>query len=171
MAKTVTLYTGALDDGLSPGETFTHMNHALCQNNDACMFVTALCGTLDLDTGRLVMANAGHMHPVQKTQNTSAELIVDGALALGLMEDVEYADVIHTLDSGTSLLMYTDGISEAFNLAGEQYEEQRLLAFVDRAKDLSAEALGSSSLADVENFVDSAEQSDDITLMVIHYGK
>jgi sigma-B regulation protein RsbU (phosphoserine phosphatase) len=171
MAKTVTLYTGALNDELSPGETFTHMNHALCQNNDACMFVTALCGTLELDTGRLVMANAGHMHPVQKTQNASAELVVDGALALGLMEDIEYPDVSHSLDPGTSLLMYTDGISEAFNPAGEQYEEERLLAFVARAKDLSATALGSSSLADVEKFVDSAEQSDDITLMVIHYGK
>jgi len=67
--------------------------------------------------------------------------------------------------------MYTDGISEAFNPAGEQYEEQRLLAFVAQSKDLSANALGSSSLADVEKFVDNAEQSDDITLMVIRYGK
>jgi len=171
MAKTVTLYTGALNDALSPGETFTRMNHALCRNNDACMFVTALCGTLDLDTGQLVMANAGHMHPVKKTQNTSAELIVDGALALGLMEDIEYPDVTHTLDPQTSLLMYTDGISEAFNPAGEQYEEQRLLTFVAQSKDLSANALGSSSLTDVEKFVDNAEQSDDITLMVIRYGK
>ncbi len=171
MAKTVTLYTGALDDALSPGETLTRMNHALCRNNDACMFVTALCGSLELDTGRLVMANAGHMHPVRKNRHTSAELIVDGALALGLMADVEYPDVTHTLEPETSLFMYTDGISEAFNPAGEQYEEQRLLAFIARSKDLSADALGSSSLADVEKFVDGAEQSDDITLMVIHYGK
>jgi len=170
MAKTVTLYTGALNDDLSPGDTFTHMNHALCRNNDACMFVTALCGTLNLDTGQLVMANAGHMHPIQKTQNTSAELIVDGALALGLMEDIEYPNVLYTLDPKTSLLMYTDGISEAFNPEREQYDDERLLAFVAQANDLSADALGTSSLADVEKFVDSAEQSDDITLMVIHYG-
>ncbi len=134
------------------------------------MFVTALCGTLDLDTGKLVMAKAGHMHPIQKTQDTSAELIVDGALALGLMEDIEYPNVIHNLDPKTSLLMYTDGISEAFNPEREQYEDERLLAFVAQAKDLSADALGSSSLADMEKFVDGAEQSDDITLMVIHYG-
>ncbi len=170
MAKTVTLYSGALNDDLSPGDTFTHMNNALCQNNDACMFVTALCGSLDLDTGELIMANAGHMHPIQKTQNTSGELIVDGALALGLMEDIEYPNVIHTLDPQTSLLMYTDGISEAFNPAREQYEEERLLAFVAKEKEISAEALGTSSLADVEKFVATAEQSDDITLMVIHYG-
>jgi len=170
MAKTVTLYSGALNDNLSPGDSFSHMNLALCQNNDACMFVTALCGTLDLDTGQLVMANAGHMHPIQKTQSSSTELIVDGGLALGLMENIEYPNVMHTLEQKTSLLMYTDGISEAFNQEREQYEEARLLAFVAGAKDINADALGTSSLADVEKFVDGAEQSDDITLMVIHYG-
>jgi len=170
MAKTVTLYSGALNDSLSPGDTFTHMNQALCQNNDACMFVTALCGTLDLDTGQLIMANAGHMHPILKTQSSSAELIVDGGMALGLMEDVEYSNVLHTLDRHTSLFMYTDGISEAFNAERELYEEERLLAFVAQEKDINADALGTSLLADVENFVDGAEQSDDITLMVIHYG-
>jgi sigma-B regulation protein RsbU (phosphoserine phosphatase) len=170
MAKTVTLYTGALNDDFSPGDTFTHMNQALCQNNDACMFVTALCGKLDLDTGQLVMANAGHMHPIQKTQSSSSELIVDGGMALGLMEDAEYSNVLHTLDRHTSLLMYTDGISEAFNAKRELYEEERLLDFIAQEKDINADALGTSSLADVEKFVDGAEQSDDITLMVIHYG-
>jgi sigma-B regulation protein RsbU (phosphoserine phosphatase) len=66
--------------------------------------------------------------------------------------------------------MYTDGISEAFNAERELYEEERLLAFVAREKVINADALGTSSLADVEKFVDGAEQSDDITLMVIHYG-
>jgi sigma-B regulation protein RsbU (phosphoserine phosphatase) len=170
MAKTVTLYTGALNDDLSPGDTFSRMNHALSQNNDACMFVTALCGTLDLDTGELIMANAGHMHPLQKTRSNSGELLVDGGMALGLMEDIEYPNVVHKLAPQTSLLMYTDGISEAFNPAGEQYEDERLLALVAQATNTSAEALGTSTLADVERFVDTAEQSDDITLMVIHYG-
>ncbi|UCB54531.1 MAG: serine/threonine-protein phosphatase, partial [Thiotrichales bacterium] len=170
MAKTVTLYTGALNDGLTPGETLTHMNQALSLNNDACMFVTALCGTLELDSGTLVMANAGHMHPIRKSQNSSGELIVDGGIALGLMEDAEYANITHQLAPQTSLLMYTDGISEAFNTRKEQYEEERLLALVEQAMDRSAEALGTATLTDVEKFVDDAEQSDDITLMVIHYG-
>jgi sigma-B regulation protein RsbU (phosphoserine phosphatase) len=170
MAKTVTLYTGALNDDLSPGDTFTHMNHALTHNNEACMFVTALCGTLDLDSGELVMANAGHMHPLQKTRSGSGELDIDGSIALGLMEDVEYPNVIHRLPPHTSLLMYTDGISEAFNPAREQYSEERLLGFVAQAKELSADALATAVLSDVEKFVAGAEQSDDITLMVIHYG-
>jgi sigma-B regulation protein RsbU (phosphoserine phosphatase) len=170
MAKTVTLYTGALNDDLSPGDTFTHMNHALTQNNDACMFVTALCGTLNLDSGELVMANAGHMHPLLKTTSGCGELIVDGGIALGLMEDIEYPNVMHKLPPQTSLLMYTDGISEAFNPVREQYEDERLLALVTQVNELSADALAAAVLADVEKFVDSAEQSDDITLMVIHYG-
>ncbi len=169
MAKAVTLYTGALNDGLTPGDTFTHMNESLVQNNDACMFVTALCGTLDLETGKLIMANAGHMHPIQKTPNSNGELPVDGGLALGLMEDVEYPNVIHQIEPGTSLVMYTDGISEAFNPAREQYEEERLLAFVKQSDDMDAEVLGTTALSDVERFVDGAEQSDDITIMVIHY--
>jgi sigma-B regulation protein RsbU (phosphoserine phosphatase) len=170
MAKTVTLYTGALGEGLTPGEILAHMNQALSQNNDACMFVTALCGTLDLDSGRLVMANAGHMHPIRKTDAASGELPVDGGIALGLMEDAVYPDIEIELERRTSLLMYTDGISEAFNRQKEAYEEQRLLDLVAEAKDLSAEALGTASLADVENFVGNAVQSDDITLLIIHYG-
>ena len=170
MAKTVTLYTGALNDGLTPAETLTYMNQALSLNNDACMFVTALCGTLELDNGTLVMANAGHMHPIQKSQNSSGELVVDGGIALGLMEDAEYSNTTHQLAPQTSLLMYTDGITEAFNPRKEQYDDERLLVLVEQTSDRSAEALGTATLADVEKFVNNAEQSDDITLMVIHYG-
>ncbi len=170
MAKTVTLYTGALNDGLTPGDTLSRMNQALARNNEACMFVTALCGSLDLDTGESIMANAGHMHPVLKSQQASSEWVVNGSLALGLMEDNEYANVMHTLAPGTSLLMYTDGISEAFDTAGQQYQDKRLFAVLDRTEDLSAKTLGASVLADVQAFVGTADQSDDITLMVIHYG-
>ncbi|MGB5457593.1 MAG: SpoIIE family protein phosphatase [Gammaproteobacteria bacterium] len=171
MAKTVTLYTGALNDDLSPGDTFSRMNQALSQNNDACMFVTAVCGTLDLDSGDLIMANAGHMHPLQTTHDSCDELIVDGRTALGLMDGIEYPNVRHQLAAQTRLLMYTDGITEAFNATGEQYDEKRLHALVAQTPQPTAEALAASVLTDVEVFVDTAEQSDDITLMVIQYGR
>ena len=171
MAKTVTLYTGALNDALSPAETLTRMNQALALNNDACMFVTALCGSIDMNTGALVMANAGHMHPLRITSDRCGELAVDGSMALGLMEDVEYSDVSHQLQANTSLLMYTDGISEAFNPQQEQYQEERLKTLLERATGSSADALGELILADVDAFVGTAGQSDDITLMVIRYGR
>jgi sigma-B regulation protein RsbU (phosphoserine phosphatase) len=170
MAKAVTLYSGTLNEELSPGDTLTRMNLALSQNNDACMFVTALCGRLDLDTGELIMANAGHMHPLQKTQDRINELSVDGGTALGLMENVDYPNVVLVLAPQTSLLLYTDGITEAFNTAGEQYHDERLFTTVAHASQTTAESLGSTVLADVDAFVDKAKQSDDITLMVIRYG-
>jgi sigma-B regulation protein RsbU (phosphoserine phosphatase) len=170
MAKTVTLYTQALKDGLSPGQSLTTMNELLVENNDACMFVTTLCGSLDIKTGTLVMANAGHMYPIQKTTNSTSELVIDGATALGLMEGVTYPDISAQLEKNTALIMYTDGISEAFNSSGEQYSEERLISFVDNETDSNAEHLGKTIMADVDQFADVSEQSDDITLMVIFHG-
>lgn len=169
MARTVTLYTSSMNAGLSPGAIFTQMNDALYQNNDACMFVTALCGTLHLDSGKLTMANAGHMYPVQHGA-TQGNLTLDGGSPLGLMPKIEYRDIQLQLDKGSRLLMYTDGISEAYNINHEQYQEERLLEFVGHSDTDSATALGEAVLADLEDFVSGAEQSDDITLMVIQYG-
>jgi sigma-B regulation protein RsbU (phosphoserine phosphatase) len=169
MARAVTLYTSSMNAGLSPGSIFTQMNDALYQNNDACMFVTALCGTLHLDSGKLIMANAGHMYPVQHG-TIHGNLALDGGTALGLMPNVEYSDIQLRLDKGSRLLMYTDGISEAYNINHEQYQEERLLEFVSHADVYSATELGEAVLADLEGFVSGAEQSDDITLMVIQYG-
>ena len=169
MARTVTLYTSNMKAGLTPGTIFTRMNDALYENNDACMFVTAICGTLHLDSGKLIIANAGHVYPVQHGA-VHGNLTLDGGPPLGLMPNTEYKDIQHQLASGDRLLMYTDGISEAFNTEHEQYQEERLLSFVDRSDAGSAKTLGESVLADLGDFVFGAEQSDDITLMVIQYG-
>ena len=170
MAKTVTLYNSILKDGVSPGDIFSHMNNALCVNNETCMFVTALCGNLDLATGRLVMANAGHMNPILHGENQRGELAMDGGTVLGLTENQEYPIIEHELDKNMRLLMYTDGISEAFNSAHEQYGEKTLLDFVTRSSAVSARQLGEATLEDVRRFVDGEAQSDDIALLVLQYG-
>ncbi|NOR43288.1 MAG: SpoIIE family protein phosphatase, partial [Gammaproteobacteria bacterium] len=130
MAKTITLYTRALKDKLSPGETFTMMNDMLAKNNDACMFVTALCGNINLNDGTIIMANAGHMNPIVKNKNKTDEAEVDGEIALGLMENVNYSDKRFQLDKGSSFVMYTDGISEAHNKQGEQYTDGKLIELI-----------------------------------------
>jgi sigma-B regulation protein RsbU (phosphoserine phosphatase) len=170
MAKCITLYTRALRDNLSPGQSLTMMNELLSENNDACMFVTALTGALNVQTGELVMANAGHMHPIQKTLTTTAELEIDGAIALGLMHDVTYPDILTQLQTDTALVMYTDGISEAFNSKEEMYSEERVIEFVNNETSIQAELLGQHVIGDVDQFADVEEQFDDITLMVISYG-
>ena len=169
MAKAVTLYTSSMKASLSPGAIFTRMNDALYQNNDTCMFVTAICGTLYLDSGKMVMANAGHMYPIQHGA-VQGNLVLDGGSPLGLIPDVEYKDIQHRLGSGDRLFMYTDGISEAYNINREQYQEERLLDFINLSETYSAIGLGEAVLSDLNDFVSGAEQSDDITLMVIQYG-
>lgn len=169
MAKTVTLYTRALKDNLSPGNTFSMMNDILTQNNDACMFVTALCGNIDLRSGNIVMANAGHMNPIIKTDKNFEQHEIPGAAALGLIENTEYLDINFHLGHKTSLVMYTDGISEAHNTKQDQYTDERLLDFISNNDSNNAKILGDKIIKDVEAFAHGAEQFDDITLLIIHY--
>ena len=168
MAKTVTLYTRALKDELTPGQTFAMMNDILAQNNDACMFVTALCGTINLDTGSIVMSNAGHMNPIIKQDQLSNEHEVKGATALGLMEDVDYPDIEFQLKNNSSLIMYTDGISEAHDTGNNQYTDEQLLEFVSNLGSVNAEEAGKKIIQSVDTFAAGTEQFDDITLLIIH---
>ncbi|MBE9567390.1 MAG: SpoIIE family protein phosphatase [Proteobacteria bacterium] len=169
MAKTVTLFTRALKENLSPGDTLTMMNEILSQNNDACMFVTALCGNIDLLTGNITMANAGHMNPLIKAADGCKEHEVDGATALGLMEGIQYQDICFTLDHKTSLIMYTDGISEAHDCENRQYTDERLLQLVSTGDAEDPGAIGDNIIRSVEKFSEGTEQFDDITLFIIRY--
>jgi len=169
MAKTITLYTRALKDELSPGQTFTMMNDILAQNNDACMFVTALCGSINLDTGAIVMSNAGHMNPVMNVPEYSGEHEVKGATALGLMEGVDYPDIEFQLKHNTSLVMYTDGISEAHDTSNNQYTDEKLIELVAGINTDDSEKAGNIIIKSVDDFAAGTEQFDDITLLIIHY--
>ncbi len=169
MAKTVTLYTQALRDKLTPGQTLTMMNDLLADNNDACMFVTALCGSLNLKTGHMVMANAGHMNPVIQNSQETGEFEIDGATALGLMDGVNYPDVNFQLNNQTSLTMYTDGISEAHDTNNNQYSDEKLIELIASIKSSNAEETGNKIIESVDSFSAGTEQFDDITLLIIQY--
>lgn len=169
MAKTVTLYTRALKDELNPGETLTMMNDILVKDNDACMFVTALCGRLNLNNGTLVMANAGHMDPIIKSGSHTAEITNNGGTALGLMEDIEYTDNHHQFKPGSSLIMYTDGISEAHDSEGEQYGDDRLTDHLSQEQSENTKIIGTNILKAVDEHAAGTEQFDDITLLIIRY--
>ena len=169
MARTVTLFQGLIKDGMKPGMIFSRVNDALCQNNDACMFVTALCGELDIKSGHLLLANAGHMEPLRVRENDCVEMKTDGGMALGIMEAITYADNEYLMEKGTSLLMYTDGISEAFNADRELYGENRLFFSISDADISCVGNFGISIMESMQKFVGEAEQSDDITLLIVSY--
>jgi len=167
MAKTITLYTRALRDKLAPGETLTMMNDVLIQNNDACMFVTALCGTINLKTGAIVMANAGHMPPIVQDLQDTHEHDVEAAIALGLMDDTDYPDTTFQLDQMSSIFMYTDGISEAHDKNNKQYSDEKLIDYITQIDTSHAEKAGNDIIKSVDEFAAGTDQFDDITLLII----
>jgi len=170
MARTIALYNSALNSRLNPGEIFTTMNAHLCDGNEECMFVTALCGYFIPGEKRLAIANAGHMNPLMANQQDHAELELPAAAALGLMEGLEFGFTEWQIDENARLVMYTDGISEAMDQSSAQYGERRLFECIRKNSNATATDLGESILADVADFVGAAEQSDDITLLVLRAG-
>ncbi|PCI08487.1 MAG: hypothetical protein COB77_02115 [Gammaproteobacteria bacterium] len=169
MAKTVTLYTRALRDKLSPGQTLTMMNDVLSDNNDACMFVTALCGDINLKTGKIIMANAGHMNPIIQNTDGVHEFSIGGATALGLIGDVDYPDIDFQLNDKTSIYMYTDGISEAHDINSNQYTDERLIELITKNDSSDIKSIGNKIINSVDDFAADTEQFDDITLLIIRY--
>ena len=169
MAKTVTLYTRALKDELSPGLTLSMMNDILAQNNDACMFVTALCGAINLKTGSVIMSNAGHMAPIIQDAAITREHEIKGETALGLIENIYYPDVTFQLEHKASLIMYTDGISEAHDKNSDQYSDEQLIQYISDLDTNSAKQMGNTIIKSVDDFAGETEQFDDITLLIIRY--
>jgi len=145
------------------------MNDILTENNDACMFVTALCGVIDLKTGDVVMANAGHMNPIIKETAQTKEQIVAGATALGVMSDIEYPDIAFKLNHNSSLFMYTDGISEAHDKNQHLYSDEKLIELIKTTDIADINKAGDKIIKSVDDFADNTEQFDDITLLIIHY--
>jgi sigma-B regulation protein RsbU (phosphoserine phosphatase) len=115
------------------------------------------------------MSNAGHMHPIIKDTKGTHEHEVRGATALGLMDGVEYPDAEFQLAHASSMIMYTDGISEAHDIDSEQYSDERLVELITTTGTGSSEEMGNEIINSVDEFAGEAEQFDDITVLIIHY--
>jgi sigma-B regulation protein RsbU (phosphoserine phosphatase) len=153
-------------------EVFSAVNNQLCENNDASMFVTVFACVLDLRTGRLCYANAGHNRPLISRSGGDYEFLeLKRGLPLGVQEDFPYSFSEITLSEGDRLYLYTDGVNEAENPQGEQFGNKRLLDAANRCRDLSIREFDLAFRADLSEFVNGAEQSDDITTLVLIYKK
>ena len=145
-------------------EAVCQANESLSDGNEADMFVTAWIGVFDRETGGLSFVNAGHNPPLVKRANGAVEWLKErGGLALAAMTGVPYRVHSCLLEPGDAILLYTDGVIEAMNSAGEQYGESRLEAALKRANRISVADVG----RDVAGFTAGAEQSDDITMLVL----
>jgi sigma-B regulation protein RsbU (phosphoserine phosphatase) len=151
-----------------PGACLTHTNELLCAQNPMDLFVTVFYGIFDPSSGRLDYANAGHSPPLVRRADGSIEGLRGlGGLMLGVQQGTHYQNHRVELRQGDRLILYTDGVTEAFNESNEPYGEQRLIAEIKAHGNEGAGALIESLCRSVTVFAGGAAQSDDITLAVL----
>ena len=168
MMTSKTLIKSFAESGLPVHEVLTNVNTQLCQNNEAGMFVTAWMGILDLQTGLIKFANAGHNPPLVKHKDGSYEFLKGKVnFVLAGMDMVKYKEQELQLQPGDEIYLYTDGVTEAHNSKNELFGEERLLESLNSTKGMTVESICKKVKDDVENFVCEAEQFDDITMLCV----
>ena len=152
-----------------PERIITQLNDTMAENNDSNMFVTMFVGVLDLPTGRLRYANAGHDAPVLIDAGATriGLLPVDSNLPVGVMPGWKFSSQETTISVGTSIFLYTDGLTEAANSSHELFGEKRMLEAIK--ENAEPHAFINHITQAVHAFVDGAEQSDDLTMLAIRY--
>ena len=171
MMTAKTIIRGLAERGLGVDEIFTLANEKLCENNESGMFVTAWMGKIDLSTGRISFANAGHNPPLIIHADGQCEYIKSRTgFVLAGMEGMRYRANEMVLQRGDRIFLYTDGVTEATNENEALYGEERLMSYVEKNKDAKAEALLTGLKEDIDVFAGSAPQFDDITMLVFDYG-
>ena len=170
MMTAKTIIKDLAESGMAVNDIFTKANEKLCENNESGMFVTAWMGILDLTTGQLQFANAGHNPPVLKRANGGFEYLKTRAgFVLAGMEGVRYRAGELMISPGDRLFLYTDGVPEATNTENKLYGEDRLLAFMNQNASAEATEFLPALKANIDEFVGEAPQFDDITMLMFDY--
>ena len=157
--------------GKSPAQILADTNAAICSNNKMEMFVTVWLGILEISTGIITAANAGHEYPAwQKTPDGPFELLKDKhSFVLGGMPGMKYKQYELQLTSGTKLFLYTDGVTEATDSDNHLFGTQRMLAALNEKIDLAPMQVLKNVRIHVDDFVKDAEQFDDLTMLCLEY--
>ena len=156
--------------GNTPKEVLQYVNNQLCTNNPEEMFVTVWYGCLDLKTGSLMAANAGHEYPMFKKADGSFEVIKDKhGFVIGGMEGVKYTEYELQMDPGSKLFIYTDGIPEATNSSNELFGTERLVHALRMKENETPQRIITAVDSIVKDFVKEAPQFDDLTMLCLEY--
>ena len=163
-----TLIKDCVQMGRGPAEAFAEVNNKLCESNDEGMFVTAWLGLLEISTGKMAYVNAGHNPPlIGKKKEGFAYLKMRPGFVLAGMEDMSYKSGELFLEEGDVLFLYTDGVTEAARKDNELYGEERLRQILNAHTGKRAEELVRAVGEDIGNFVEGADQFDDITMLAL----
>ncbi len=152
---------------LDPADILKRLNFALADNNECLMFVTMFCGVLNVPSGKLVYSNGGHNPPLLIRSDRTVEwLEMPYGMVLGALQNSEFTTREIHLGPGDKLLAYTDGVTEAMNESHALYSEAHLLEESRRLADLKPEEMVKALLNSVQEHVQGAPASDDITVLV-----
>ena len=168
MAVSRTLIRATGIRGVSAAECMTYSNELLAKESVNCMFVTVFYGIYNIKTGEVTYTNAGHNPPYLLKANGSLKSLGNSKnIAAGVMEDIPFTEETLQLEPGDTLLMYTDGVTEATDTEEKEYGEARLEALLKQSTQADCQQIIDNVKADVKAFVGEAEQSDDITLLAL----
>jgi len=153
--------------GYSPHVSMSKVNYLLWESIERNQFVTAFYGLLDATNRTLVYSNAGHNPPLLLDVDGSARFVEQGGLPLGMFRDTRYYEYYLTFKPGQVLVLYTDGVTEAFNPLEEEFGRDRLVESVRRASPLSAREMIDAVQRDIFQWTDGRGAHDDVTFFVI----
>jgi sigma-B regulation protein RsbU (phosphoserine phosphatase) len=151
-----------------PAECLTESNKMLVSYSVDCMFVTVFYGIYNIRTGLVTYSNAGHNQPCVVRSNGEVEMIprLKGS-ALGLMVGKQYLEDTLQLNPGDALYLYTDGVNEAMNSSTEEFGNNRMMDILRGTQTMDCQQMVDCMRKGIRDFVGDAEQSDDITMLVL----
>jgi sigma-B regulation protein RsbU (phosphoserine phosphatase) len=170
-ALLTTMLQGALSGltiGVDPARVFNHINRFLCDHAEVGRYATMFFGVMDND-GHLEFINAGHPSPFMIRQGKVEAPFSEGSYPVGLVPEAEYTAICLKLEPGDTLVLFSDGVTEAMDPDDEMYGMMRLEEVLKEHNDVSLEHLQKCVLESVENFVRGARQADDVTLLLVRY--
>ena len=152
----------------SPAEILRKTNEIICSNNKEEMFVTVWIGILEISSGKLTAANAGHEYPVLKKTDGEFEIIKDRhGFVIGGMNGVKYKEYELQLEPGSKLFVYSDGLPEATDLKNNMFSINRMLQSLNRHREGTPKEILDGVREDVNKFVAGASQFDDLTMLCL----
>ncbi len=169
MARAMTLFRVEAPQSREPQRILARVNEKLAENNDRCMFVTVICGVLDVRSGDITYSNAGHSAPLLGNSAGFRFVDVPPGMAIGLMPDSVFASMECRLEPGESFLLYTDGVTEASDDADREYSEPRLVEELSRIGVGDPRQTVMRLCESVADFTSGAPQSDDITVLALRF--
>ena len=170
IVRSTMMIQNCVRSGLSPAQTLETVNEKICETNSEKMFFTIWLGVLDLKTGKIRAANAGHEYPILRRAGGLFEVYKDKhSFVVGGIKGIQYHEYDLVIEPGSRLFLYTDGVPEAVNDKEQMFGTARTLEALNSVPDGTPEQLLDAVDRAVQDYVEDAPQFDDLTMMCLHY--